>query len=286
MKTNDLLLLTVSIAVMHNPVYCQSNTSSALPEDSIAPVSPEMHPNMFRMFTGGINALYTGEQARGGIDLSVQTYHYYLITGKRDLDSVKLKSAELNTRDRYNGFEFFLLNRAAIDFDSTRSLANDYITSLQASPLTLRFMKEFFFTEQRAITSTSFSPILSVKLTGDGRAVPYEDQRSNVNIGASGHIFVTISTQFTRLEFDHSGKEIDRGTMYLQPSFGIAVGNNELMKSIFTDHQNKILLSSECRLGFKSHKKTVNDCSLLVRYTLSDIVGPKLRAGIILSSFN
>jgi hypothetical protein len=74
--------------------------------------------------------------------------------------------------------------------------------------------------------------------------------------------------------------------MYIQPSFGIAVGSKEMMKSVYTDGKNKPLLSSECRLGFKSHSKSINDCCLLFRYTLSDIIGPKLRAGIILSSFN
>lgn len=292
MKTNELLVLSVLATALHNECFCQTDHSYDIKNDTILKPQTSSQPTIFRLLTGGINAVYSDEKARGSIDLSVQTYHYFLVTGKRkDSDTIKMNAlkgsvSNFNMKDQFKGFDFFLLNRASIDFDTTGSIANDYITSLQASPLTLRFVKEYFLTKQRSITSESYSPVISIRLTGDGRAVPYSDQRSQVGVGASGHFFVTFSTQFTRLEFDQKGKEVDRGTMYFQPSIGFAVGNSQLMKSVYEDQINKVLLSSECRLGFKSHSKTVNDCSLLVRYTPSNVLGPKLRAGIILSSFN
>lgn len=281
MKTNELLLLTVSVTVIHFPIFCQIDSIRINPTIS----NSTFETNAFKVLTGGINAVYSNDRAKGGIDLSVQTYHYYLVTGKKkEVDTLQKSSSNLN-RD-YKGFEFFLLNRAAFNFDSSGSLANDYITSMQASPLTLRFMKELFLTKQQYISSSSYSPVISVRLTGDGRAIPFQDVRNQLNFGTSGNFYVTLSSQFTRLQFDQMGKELDRGTMYLQPSFGVAVGSKEMMKSVYTDGKNKPLLSSECRLGFKSHSKAINDCCLLFRYTLSDIIGPKLRAGIILSSFN
>lgn len=292
MKTNELLVLSVLATALHNEGFCQMERSPFTSSDSLSTLPVTSQPNVFRLFTGGINAIYSDDQARGGIDLSVQTYHYFLVTGDRkDSDTTKKKQFKggMNTftrKDQFKGFDFFLLNRASIDFDTSKSIANDYITSMQASPLTLRFVKEYFLTKHHSINALSYAPVISIRLTGDGRAVPYSDQRQQVGVGASGHFFVTFSTQFTRLEFDQKGKEMDRGTMYIQPSVGIAIGNNQLMKSIYEDHTNKVLLSSECRLGFKSHAKTVNDCSLLVRYTPSNVIGPKLRAGIILSSFN
>lgn len=288
MKRSDLFLLAVASFVFAKTSFTQLDMNSNQKEDNESNSRNTVHPNMFRLFTGSVNAIYSNNQTKGGMDLSVQTYHYYLVTGKRkNTDSLpQVKNSQSLMQQQYNGFEFFLLNRAALDFDSSNSIANDYITSLQAAPITLRFMKEVFLTKQRMISTTSYAPVVSIKLTGDGRAIPYENTRSQIGMGASGHVYLTFSSQFTRLEFDHVGKEIDRGTMYIQPSFGIALGNSEMMKTVYTDNQNKLLLSSECRLGFKSHAKTVNDCSLLVRYALSDIVGPKLRAGIILSSFN
>ncbi len=277
MKTNELLLITVSVSVIH---FSHTQITGGSGDSS--------KTNFFRIFNGGINALYSDETTKGGIDLSVQTYHYYLVSGKRkQVDSLALRSGqEFNVNDLYRGFEFFLLNRAAIDVDTTGSMGSDYISSLQPSPLTLRFVKELFLTRNKAITASSYAPVLSIKLTGDSRIIPYNYRTQQINVGASGNFFVTLSTQFTRLEFDHLGKEVDRGTMYIQPSFGIGIGNNELMRSVLISPKDKLILSSECRLGFRSHSKTVNDCCLLVRYALNEIVGPKIRAGLILSSFN
>lgn len=279
MKTHELLLSSMAITVFQVNLYCQT--------DSLLIANPvsTFQSNAFKVFTGGINAVYANDNPNGSIDVGVQTYHYFLVTGQRNDTSTNQTNKSYNYQD-FKGFEFFLLNRAALNFDTSRSIANDYITSLQASPLTLRFVKELFLTKQHEITNTSFSPVISIRLIGDSRAIPFQDERNQLNFGASGNFYVTLSSQFTRLEFDKVGKEMDRGTMYLQPSFGIAVGSNEMMKSVYLDNKNKLLLSSECRLGFKSRTKTVNDCSLLIRYTLSDIVGPKLRAGIIFSSIN
>lgn len=291
MKTNEIFVLTACISVIH--VQCKSQSELLITEktDSIVPPVSNSYSNTFKLLAGGLNALYSNDNAKGGIDFSVETYHFYLVTGNRNLtDSSRNQQTKSNSnlsmKQQYKGFEFFLINRASVDFDSMRTLANDYITSLQASPITVRFVKEFFLTDQKEITASSYSPVISIRLTSDGRVVPYSDFRNKVNVGASGHFFVTLSTQFTRLEFDPKGKELDRGTMYLRPSFGFAVGSKELMKSVHVDNTNKVLLSTECRLGFVSHTKTVNDCSFLVRYTPGDVVGPKLRAGIILSSFN
>jgi hypothetical protein len=283
MKTNELILLTASVTVIQFPNFSQ--VDSTFTNRTIA--NSTFETNAFKVLTGGINAVYSNDRAKGGIDLSVQTYHYYLITGKKKNSDTLMKSNQQNSLNKdYKGFEFFLLNRAALNFDSSGSIANDYITSLQSSPLTLRFLKELFLTKQHYISSSSYSPVFSIRLTGDGRAIPFQDVRNQLNFGTSGNFYVTLSSQFTRLQFDQRGKELERGTMYFQPSFGIAVGSKEMMKSVYTDGKNKPLLSSECRLGFKSHSKSINDCCLLFRYTLSDIIGPKLRAGIILSSFN
>jgi|GEM_PF-6335501 len=281
MKTYELLLFTVTITAFQSSSFSQ--TDSLLQQST----QGTFQSNAFKVFTGGINAVYSNDRANGSIDVGVQTYHYFLVTGAKKTIDTTLQAAEskMNYRD-FKGFEFFLLNRAALNFDTSRSVANDYITSLQSSPLTLRFVKELFLTKQHEINSSSYSPVISIRLIGDSRAIPFQDERSNLNFGASGHFYVTLSSQFTRLEFDKTGKELDRGTMYFQPSFGIGVGSNEMMKTVYEDQRNKPLLSSECRLGFKSTTRAVNDCSFLIRYTLSDIVGPKLRAGIILSSIN
>lgn len=249
--------------------------------------SPKQEPenNFLSAFAGGVNALYSNNGTRGSIDLSVQTYHYYMITGKRrQHDSLRMKTDTLSLKDQYRGFEFFLINRAAMDFDSVQTLANNYITSLQGSPVTIRFMKEYFFTKNRVITPTSLAPVLSLKLTGDLRAIPYGSNTKEVKFGGSSHLFLTLSSQFTRMEFNQTRELIDLGTMYLLPTIGLAIGNPEMMKSVFREREQKLLVSTECRFGFRSQRKAINDLSFLFRYTLTDIIGPRFRAGVILSA--
>lgn len=215
MKIHELLLLSVYLVAIQLLSFGQTQQSS-LPSE-VKENTQTLQTNIFRVFTGGINAIYSNDAAKGGIDLSVQTYHYYLVTGTKEIDTASKSgnSTKTSFRQQYNGFEFYLLNRAAMNFDTSRSIANDYITSLQASPLTLRFMKEIFLTKQPENTTTSYAPIISIRLISDGRAIPYEDSRSQISFGASGNFYITLSSQFTRLEFDHSGKEMDRGTMYI-----------------------------------------------------------------------
>lgn len=245
--------------------------------------------NFISALTGGLNAIYQTENTHGSIDLSVMTYRFYLITKKRyKNDSIhQLKIDQKSpVKDIYKGFEFLVLNRAAVNFDSIQMIANDYMTSLQSSPMTVRLNKEIFLSQNRSISHSNYAPVISIQLTGDARAVPYNNKTNSISVGASGHFYFTFSTVFKRFELNSVGKVMDHGTMYFRPSVGIAYGSKELMSSLFYNRSVYPLLSSECRLGFKSDEHKVKDCSLLIRYTLSDVIGPRIRAGVLLSAIN
>ena len=215
--------------------------------------SPSNITNYFRQFSGGINAVYNNKQSRGGVDMAVQTYHYYMITGRREKsDSLHKKLVVQKTpiSKLYKGFHFFVLNRAAINFDSLQSMTVDYFTSLKPSPLTLRIKKEFFLTKQRELSPLNYIPVVSILLTGDGRTVPYTNQKSHTKAGLSGHLYLTFSTIFKRLEYDINGKQIDQGTIYFKPSFGLAYGDKGLMKTIRTRDEKIPIMSTEVTLGF------------------------------------
>lgn len=255
-----------------------SKTNESIPSPS----------SLFQNFGGSINSLFNNNQASGSFDLSVQTYHYFLVTSRRfKNDSIHRELVEQNKplQDIYQGVHFYLLNRAAIDFDTLRAIANNYLTSLLASPLTLRIKREVFLTQQHALSPQSLAPVISLLISADARAIPFGDASQKVNIGGSGHLFITLSALFKRIEFDARGAELDNGIMYLHPTFGIAYGTTELMKSVLTRNPKTPVLTSGCRLGFSSEKNKLKDFSFLMQYTLTDILGPKLRAGIILSSF-
>lgn len=267
-----LLLLSMGCALCTlNNCNCQKDSTS-------------QGNHLFQGFSGGMNALYSNKQTVGGIDLSIQTYHYYLITGKRDtkqhprLDSTSIKG-------KYKGLDLYVLNRTAMNFDSIRSLADEYTTSMQASPLTFRFAREFYLFNSTPTLAASLAPLFYFVVSMDGRLVPYGDRKNRIAMGFSSHCYLTFATRFTTVELNEKGKEINKGTMYFKPSIGFALGGNEMMRSFVLNEEKNHLVSTECRMGFTSSDKSIGDYGLLVRYCITDIRGPKLRAGIVLSSF-
>lgn len=239
----------------------------------------------FRSFAGSLNGLVQDNQTRGSFDLQVETYHYFIVTGKRikndSIHSLKVASGASLT-DCYKGAHIFVLNRAAIDFDSIRTMANNYLSSLLGSPLTLRLSKEFFLGKNRSISEQNLTPVLSLLFFGDGRVIPYGTRESKVNIGASTHLYLGLMLRFKRIEFDHLGRMTDEGVMYLKPLIGFAVGTDEMMKSVSPVQSNKPLLTSACKIGFTSQRQRIKDFSFLMSYAHTPILGPRLRFGLLL----
>lgn len=276
-------LLQLTFLVISLPLFAQERDTLAVKKE----VPVQKQTDYFRVFTGGINALYSQQQSKGSVDLGVQSCHYYLVTGRR-FKSDSIHSVMVNRNESlskvYRGFHFYLLNRAAVNLDSIRSMASEYFTSLKASPLTVRLRKEIYLTKQRALSLENYAPVISLMLIGDGRAVPFVDQASKVQMGVSSHFYLTFSTLFKRLEFDMRGKTIDQGTIYFKPSIGIGYGTKELMKNISPRKPFEPILSTDWRLGFKSERLSIKDFSFLMSYAISDIIGPKFRAGVLLSA--
>ena len=244
-------------------------------------------PNYFQTISGGLSAFYKDNQARSGIDMSIQTCHYFLVMGKRyKNDSVHAANAKngMPLTRLYRGLHFYVLNRAALHFDSIRSMATNYLTSLQPSPLTLRIQKEFFLTQQKAISSSNLTPVISVQLIGDGRAIPYLHHNTKMKVGASGHVYLSLSTLFKRIEYDLSGKRIDQGVVYLRPSIGVGYGSDALMKQILRSSKNTPILSTECRLGFQSDKHSIKDFSFSLGYAITEILEPRIQMGVLLTA--
>jgi len=247
--------------------------------------------NLLRSFAGSLNALVNENSTGASFDLNLQTYHYFFPLRERKLDTITVVKSDGKvlygrTKEKYRGIDIYVFNRAAINFDSLKSIANDYITSLQASPLTLRINKQIYLTENKKITENDYNPVVSLIITGDARAIPYGDVSERIKLGASGHLFLTLSTLIKRIEFGDNGEEIDKGTMYIEPSIGVVFGTENMMSTLYADNKNRALLTSELRIGFKSDNLRIKDWGLLLRYTWEDIVGPKFRAGITFTPNN
>lgn len=243
----------------------------------------------FSVFTGGVNALYKTSHVSYNFDLAVQTYHYFLITGKNQRytnDKQNLvKLGQLNPDKIYRGVDFYLLSRASLDFDTLKAIANDYLTSLQASPFTVRFKKEYFLSQLKELSEDDYSPVISMNLIGDIRAIPFNSKRKKIELGVSSHFYLSLSAFFKRLEIGSEGQVLDKGTLYFQPAIGLATGSPEMIESVLSYGKYPVIFSSECRFGFTSERNAIKDFAFLVRYSLSEIIGPQFRTGILLSAF-
>lgn len=226
---------------------------------------------LFKTFGGTLGALASSSgNVKPGLDLGVNVVRYYIPIRAR----AKLRDKAMKPEERYHGFYIHLLNRAALNLDSINKLASDYLTTLQASPATFRLSYEHSFTEAKSEHQVSF------KFTGDGRVIPYGTASQNINFGMSGHAYFTLPILLTVIPVDDSGSEIDKGTFYFEPSFGIAYLTDDLGKSFYKDGSNKIFMSFEVRTGYKSLKTKVNDWGLIVGYNWQEINGAKFRIGI------
>ncbi|MDX2360760.1 MAG: hypothetical protein QNK23_08130 [Crocinitomicaceae bacterium] len=277
----------VLILLVVNSGFCQRDSTVIVPENNVSLPTRFTHSDYFQSLSGGMNAVHQNNQARMGFDMAVQTCHYFLVTGRRikndSIHKTRVKQ-DASLVDLYSGFHFYLLNRAAVHFDSIKSMTSNYVNSLAPSPLTLRLKKDIFLTRNEAITTSNFAPVVSIEILTDFRAIPFLDRANKLKVGASGHLYVSLSTQFKRIQFDPEGKKIDQGVIYFKPSFGIAYGTNEMMERVLTTENNEPIYSTQMRLGFQSDRKAVKDFSFLLNYSISDLLGPKILMGVVLTA--
>lgn len=253
-----------------------------LPADSVNKTTP--HP-FFKEFSGGMNFYFQEQPIKTGLDLSAHTYHYFLVTGKkRKPDSLSLTvSGNEQLQTLYRGLDFFVLNRAVIDFQSLKYMANSYFTSLQPSPLTLRLVRSWALGKTMG-TELDFSPAGTLRFLFDTRMIPYQQLNNDILLGLSAHLYLLTETIFKRLEFNERNEIIDQGQMSIRPAFGISLANRELRETLFVDRKQKILLSSECRIAFKSDRDPKKNYAFTLRYNLQKVLGPRISFGLLLTS--
>jgi hypothetical protein len=250
-------------------------------------LSQEQSGNQFfQNFAGGINTLFNKNGTGISFDLSSYTTHWFIVLGeKKNNITIQRTNGSTDTGEQinYKGIDIYIINRAAINFDSLKAIANDYLTSLQASPFTLRFDKSFRLTKDTAFSETKASPIAYFKITTDARGVPYSSSGGKVSVGASANLYATLSAKFRTFQINNDGTIGNKGTVYIEPSIGFSYGTDSMMKTVFVDTHNRWLITSELRLGFTSDNNKISDWGFIFRYSFSDIVGPKFRAGIAIS---
>lgn len=239
--------------------------------------------NTFFKFSGGLGALLqSGNGSAGSFDLSSTTLDYFIPLSYK-LDSFQLKDQNgshlyCSRYVRYKGVNLQIINRAAINLDSVNVSSNDYISSLEASPLTLRLSHNATLRSQNDLKVNQWLPALSYRISGDVRAIPFTNAEERVKIGTSAHLFISLLSQFKAVGFENN-QIIEKGNFYLEPSIGIVRGSDELMCYIINKHKN-IFLVTELKFGFSSSDTEIQDWGFLIRYTWEDLKGPQFRIGL------
>jgi len=287
MKKSKLIIVTTVLLLFFSAISemaAQSNSESyeRIRLNNLLTESDKEN-TFFNSFSGGIGALYNSTGSGSSIDLSSMTIKYLVIVGvKNDTVNIRTEDGTIipnRLRQRFSSIDLYLINRAAINIDSLNTMANDYLTSLQASPITFRLGYEGYLTKNKEIDVNQMLPVIKYRFTGDIRAVPYSSQLGTAKFGGSSNLYFSILAHFRGLQIDE-GEIKDQGTFYIEPSIGFAYGNQELMESVFRDGKSKLLFSTELRFGFISDFNRIRDWGILARYTWEDVVGPNFRIGL------
>ena len=239
--------------------------------------------NSFFKFSGGLGALLqNGNGSAGSFDLSSTTLDYFIPLGYK-LDSFQLKDQfgshlYCSRYLKYKGVNLQIINRAAINLDSVNVSSNDYISSLEASPLTVRLSHHAPLNNHHKLKGNQWLPSLSYRISGDVRAIPFTNVEESVKIGTSAHLFISLLSQFKAVEFENNQIK-EKGNFYLEPSIGIVRGSEEMMCYIINNHKN-IFMVTELKFGFSSSDAEIQDWGFLIRYTWEDLKGPQFRIGL------
>lgn len=248
----------------------------------------ELKQNIFfNQLNAGLSYLNNGDSRSGAFEIGLQTIHYMWVLGKKKTN-VKVENGQADEvkaiRTNYYFIDFYLLNRASMNTDSIKTIASDFMMSLQPSPLTLRFDLPIRLSKNDVISTKNINPVVILKFGTDVRLTPFSKE-TNIEIGTSGHGFATLTFNFAGYRVDDANNSIaDKGYFYFEPSYLVSYGNSELMKSLLVDYsKKKVFQSLDVRLGYHSNISTVNDFGLIISYTWVKIIGSNIRASVMIS---
>lgn len=236
----------------------------------------------FSNFSGGLGG-FANAGIGGGVEITSNSLHYFLPIGKKNTEEIDVVTSSQDTlknrpRSRYKGIDIYLLNRATLNLDSLNAIANDYLTSTKPSPFTFRLAHEQFLSKNIVITEDDPVPILLFRLMGDIRAVPYANNNAKTVLGVSGHLYASLYLKSWLFEInDATGELKDKGSLYVEPAIGFAIGDAALMENTVYSSPSKPLVSVQLQLGYTSDKNKYKDWTAFIGYTFNKIVGPNLR---------
>lgn len=156
---------------------------------------------------------------------------------------------------------FDIINRGVISFDDIKYSINEYINSIQGSPITLRFSNQVPLDRKRKRANR----LLGLKqpeaffIYGlDLRGLPLPFEEKNTVLGKSANLILTYANQ-SPLSTMASG--IFDQKVYFQVSANIAYFDKEIRNKIVIDHDRNLLFSFEAVAGILSNENTLSNLS-------------------------
>lgn len=262
----------IAAALSEPPTTVPTTPTPASPKDETS--------GWFNQFTAGLGALSNGGSGVG-LELSTTTRTFRI-----DLP-MKRKAALITHEDGRQergevrtprSIKFMILNRASINLDSLEAVANEYVTSLQAAPITARgqYVAYSYADPIDAAGTKMFTTNLVVG--GDLRGVPYANESGSVKLGGTVHTFLKVQVETGGAELNTNGDPIDTGTFYVEPAIMIAFGGNGVMKSLL-DNDSRMFAGLDLRAGYKSDVDRFRDFGIVARWTWEKVRGAAFRVG-------
>lgn len=274
------------------PVFSQSSHIITVSTPTIQNIDTASDQTLSEANSDWMNNFYSGvgflskSGFVGELAMSAKRFEIFLGRSKRTI-KVKTDSSSTKdyskTRDLILGFS--ILNRATVSFDSLQYIANNYLLSLNPSPFTIRLDYLIPFAPDKEISVVEKNtPNIDLILQADARAIPFAGTNGSVDVGGSFHLFATFSltaTSYVKKDSAAQSRIIDEGNFYFEPTFYLITTSSLLGQSIL-QNKNTLIYGIDFKVGFKSHKSSVNDWGLSGYYTWDDVIGPKFRLGVII----
>jgi hypothetical protein len=231
-----------------------------------------------------------GENSIMKFDVSAQVIKYnFRLPSKTEVDDEgnPLKDDKGKTVKTKRWLPIYLLSRANISNDTIKNMVSDYLLSLSASPITVRYKKIFSNYDANDPDEPSYYVIPQF----DYRALPTSNSEKIDGLGFAGHLFLTMGVQGgANIESEEDkkkgiGEGSDNASYFVETSVFVAGATENVYQKFFIDNSDKrflknLIMGIEGKLKVFGKIEKKFNIFFNFRWTWQKINGQKFSVGI------
>ena len=182
-----------------------------------------------------------------------------------------------NQRSRFLYVDF--ISRGLLALDSLSTTVNEYVNTLQGSPLCVRLAHQINLTNPtKALATGEPEPELFVNFLFDARLIPVALGKEITSAGGSFHFIPSFTASFPSGKGDDD-TEGDR--FVIQVTGNAAYITNDAAKILYLGQtaQKSYALSLEARMGLFSTEHPERNFNFLFKYNLQEVNGSRASIG-------